>query len=126
MIVTKDRNVQYIDPISKDKENYRVYARKELNIENNDFKCFTKNYTTLKKSSLSYKTVNDKKLRTYRLALASTGEYSQYHIDAAGGGGLNDAQKKAIVLAAMTTAMTRVNAVYENDKIVSSKESVQI
>ena len=119
MIVTKDRNVQYIDPLSKDKENYRVYARKELNIENNDFKCFTKNYETLKKSSLNLKMANDKKLRTYRLALASTGEYSQYHIDVAGAGGLNDAQKKEIVLAAMTTAMTRVNAVYENDLAIT-------
>lgn len=43
-------------------------------------------------------------LRTYRLALASTGEYSQYH------GGT-----KPLVLSEMVVAMNRVNGVYEQD-----------
>lgn len=43
-------------------------------------------------------------LRTYRLALACTGEYAQFH-----GGTVNS------VLSAMTTTMNRVNGVYENE-----------
>lgn len=46
-------------------------------------------------------------LRTYRLALACTGEYATYH------GGT-----KPLVLAAMVTAMNRVNGVYEREVAV--------
>lgn len=46
-------------------------------------------------------------LRTYRLALASTGEYSTYH------GGT-----KPLVLSEMVIAMNRVNGVYEQDTAV--------
>jgi subtilisin-like proprotein convertase family protein len=115
MIIGKDRKVQYIDPISKDNEYYKVYARNDLNFENNEFECFSKSYNAIKRSNLGVKVANDKKLRTYRLALASTGEYSQFHIDKAGMNGGTDMQKKAVVLASMTTAMTRVNALFEND-----------
>ncbi len=47
---------------------------------------------------------NDCLLRTYRLALACTGEYAQYH------GGT-----KASALAAMVTTLNRVNGVFERD-----------
>jgi subtilisin-like proprotein convertase family protein len=46
----------------------------------------------------------DDHLRTYRLALACTGEYGTFH-----GGGI------ASVLAAMVTTMHRVNGIYERD-----------
>ncbi len=116
IIVDKERKVQYIDPASTDKKYYRVYQRKDMDFELNKFQCLTKNMQTAKKSSGELKTPNDKKLRTYRLALAATGEYSEFHINRAGlGSGATEAEKKAAVLAAMTTAMTRVNAVYEND-----------
>ncbi|MCF6223272.1 MAG: M12 family metallo-peptidase [Flavobacteriaceae bacterium] len=120
MIIDKFNQIQYIDPISKNLENYRVYGRKNMD-SNIDFQCFTENIKTLKKSSasLKLKVANDKKLRTYRLALAATGEYSQYHIDLVGGNGGTDTEKKAIVLAAMTTAMTRINAVFENDLAIT-------
>lgn len=47
---------------------------------------------------------NGTQLRTYRLALACTGEYGQFHGGTVAG-----------VLAAMTTSINRVNAVYEKD-----------
>lgn len=116
MIVNKERKVQYIDPASSDKKYYRVYQRKDMDFERSKFQCLTKNFESVKKSSAKIKAPNDLKLRTYRLALAATGEYSQFHISRSGlGSGATDTQKKATVLAAMTTAMTRVNAVYEND-----------
>jgi uncharacterized repeat protein (TIGR01451 family) len=46
-------------------------------------------------------------LRTYRLAMAATGEYTQFH-----GGTVPDA------LAAIVTAMNRVNGIYERDVAV--------
>jgi subtilisin-like proprotein convertase family protein len=48
-------------------------------------------------------------LRTYRLALACTGEYANFH----GSNTMNN--DKAPALAAMNTTMTRVNGVYETD-----------
>ena len=47
---------------------------------------------------------NGSTLRTYRLALACTGEYAQYHGGTVAG-----------VLAAMNTSMARVNGVFERD-----------
>jgi subtilisin-like proprotein convertase family protein len=47
-------------------------------------------------------------LRTYRLALAGTAEYSLFHSPA-------PVQSKAQVLAAMVTSVNRVNTVYERD-----------
>jgi len=119
MILDKNRRVQYIDPISKDNKLYKIYSRKDLSVKNYEFQCFTKSYNALNKISTTLKVANDKKLRTYRLALASTGEYSQFHIDRAGASGDTDSQKKAVVLAAMTVAMTRVNAIFENDLAIT-------
>ena len=50
----------------------------------------------------------DCQLRTYRLALACTGEYASYH-----GGSTADA------LAAMNASITRINGVFENELAVS-------
>ena len=54
--------------------------------------------------SQSKRAENGVDLRTYRLALACTGEYAQFH-----GGTVSN------VLAAMNTSMARVNAIYERD-----------
>ncbi|MBK8087137.1 MAG: hypothetical protein IPK31_03820 [Chitinophagaceae bacterium] len=54
----------------------------------------------------------DGKLRTFRLALASTGEFSQFWLN---GTETTDAQRKAKVLVAMNAAMTRTNGIYERD-----------
>ena len=115
MIVDEDRKVQYIDPVTSDKKNYKVYARKDLSLENYDFNCLAENFESVKKSNLVSKNANDKKLRTYRLALAATGEYSTFHIAQAGMQNGTEAQKKSVVLSAMVVAMTRVNALFEND-----------
>src|SRR5690606_7787240 len=52
----------------------------------------------------------------FRLALSCTNQYAQYHINAAGlTGSATEAQKKAAVLAAMNTTLTRLNGVFERD-----------
>jgi hypothetical protein len=57
-----------------------------------------------KPGNISAKATNGSNLRTYRLALACTGEYAQYH-----GGTV------PLVMAAMVTSMNRVNGVFERD-----------
>ena len=53
---------------------------------------------------------NGETFRTYRLALAATGEYTAYHSTRAG-----NAPNVADALAAQVVAMTRVNGIYERD-----------
>lgn len=55
-------------------------------------------------------------LRTYRVAVAATGEYSEYHDPAAPPAKLMP--DKAVVLAAIVTMMNRINGIYERDLAV--------
>ena len=106
--------VEFIEPLTKDKVNYQIYDRSELKLPN-EFQCLVDEVSMDRKGTSAQKVVDDLSLRTYRLAVATTGEYSQSHIDLEGAGSGTDAQKKAVVMAAVTTAITRVNAVLEND-----------
>jgi len=118
IIMDTKGGIRYIEPLTKDKRKYRAYNRRDIEGERK-FECFTENIETALKSGLAFKNTDDGKLRTYRLALAGTGEYSQFHIADQDAEGAPDAEKKAIVMAAMTTALTRVNAVFENDLAIS-------
>ncbi len=118
IIMDTKRGMRYIEPLTKDKKKYRVYYRSDIEGERK-FECFTENIEAAMKLGVSLKTTDDGKLRTYKLALAGTGEYSQFHIADQDAEGASDAEKKAIVMAAMTTALTRVNAIFENDLAVS-------
>lgn len=125
MIINKNRQVQYINPIGQNSNYYKVFNREDLSIAESDFQCFVENSVALNKTILDNNFVypNDLKLRTYRLALASTGEYSQFQLDISGidQSTATDEEKKAVVLAAMTTAMTRVNAIFENDMAITTQ-----
>ena len=55
-------------------------------------------------------------LRTYRVAVAATGEYSEYHDPANPPGKLMP--DKAVVLAAIVTMMNRITGIYERDLAV--------
>jgi subtilisin-like proprotein convertase family protein len=107
----------YIDPYTKDLQNYIVYNKSQL-ITTKTHICGVKDSElnveelpedlTLMRSSNSL-------FKTYRLAMACTIEYAAYHVNAAGMSGGTLAQKKAAVLSAMVVTMTRVNGVYERD-----------
>lgn len=55
----------------------------------------------------------DCQLRTYRLALACTGEYANYH------GSNTTNNNKSFAMAAMVTTMNRVNGIYERDAAIT-------
>lgn len=108
----------YIDPYTKDKSTYITYKRDQIDNNRNDFKCLIEtNTNAAKKSSVSITQTNadDGILRTYKLALACTGEYAQFHINNAGVSSASDSEKKAAILSAMNTTMTRVNGIFERD-----------
>lgn len=117
MILSADRPTIYIDPVDRTDKYYVVFARNEVIDYRNVFQCFTHEDSKLQQPSVrvpaeALRGADDGRLRTYRLALAATGEYSTYFLD---GSETTDAQRKAKVLAAMNTLMTRTNGIYERD-----------
>lgn len=107
----------YIDPITKNNLEYMVYSRKNLPKQDEDFKCLVENEAKAQNSNLNFKSIaSDGKLRTYRIAIACSGEYSQFHLNRLNvGSNESDAVKKAAVLSAMNTSMSRINGVFNKD-----------
>ena len=137
-MIQKGHQVSYIDAYTEDLSTYISYSRQNVD-DNINFTCHTDDVqqqnliNQITDNAPINKTANDGKLRKYRLALATTIEYSRYHINKAGLQSGTDEEKLAAVLSAINVAMTRVNGVYEkefgitmelvenNDKIVFIK-----
>jgi hypothetical protein len=107
----------YIDPYSKDKQQYIIYKTSDLKEEDALFKC---NVEEIVKKSMSTsaksRAVNDGNLKIFRLALVCSGEYAQFHLENQNvSETASEADKKTAVLSAMNTTMTRVNGVFEKD-----------
>jgi chitodextrinase len=108
MRLAADKYATFIEAITDDLSYYTVYKRADKIDFSDDFEC---EVTAQMNSSLNgqnpqmaMRNADDGILRTYRLAVSATGEYTQYH------GGT-----KASALAAINATMTRVNGVFEND-----------
>lgn len=119
MLLSSDRGVQFIDPYSGNNK-YIVYKKSSLPALNENFTCHTidaiPNADHLGIDITQLRNADDGMLRDYDLALASTVEYSSFHINAAGLDSSNTIdERKAAVLAAMVVTMTRVNGVFERD-----------
>ncbi|PHS07543.1 MAG: hypothetical protein COA88_08450 [Kordia sp.] len=122
MISSGNFSTFFIDPYTKDNQNYIAYTKTSLPELANSFNCLVDNTNGPNQKTLTANQLlasNDGNLRTYKLALACTGEYSQFHLTQQGvPGSATDAVKKAAILSAMNTTMTRVNGVYEKDVAV--------
>ena len=122
MVISANNGTFYIDPYAKgDTQNYIVFHKKDFSPnQSHAFSCgvetpkadFLKNINPESNQNSTNESTTfiagDCQLRTYRLALACTGEYAQFH------GGTVSA-----VMAEFVVAMTRVNGVYENDVTVT-------
>ncbi|MCB0761258.1 MAG: hypothetical protein KDC12_07000, partial [Flavobacteriales bacterium] len=128
VMVISSMGTHYIDPFStQDTEIYLVYTKKDFYATTQkvfdelppvsadmsmDIQKFDNNVETKYQKTAHDRNVlafgqrasSGSQLRTYRLALAGTGEYTAFH-----GGTVADG------LAAMNTSMTRVNGVYERE-----------
>lgn len=107
----------YIQPTRNDSDVFVTYGQKNSSHTiSPEFKCLTKanaaKQTRPKKAS---RTTSDGSLRKFRLAVATTGEYSQFHIREANQTTASEAEQKETVLAAVVTAINRVNSIYEQD-----------
>lgn len=114
MIMVPGSSTIYLDPyahLSGDLKHYIVYSRE--NFTSNDvFECLFESplLTSVKEGNevVPVKSLGNCTKRTYRLALAATGEYTGFH-----GGTVPLAQ------AAQVTTMNRVNGVYMRDAAVT-------
>lgn len=118
MILSTDRPTIYIDPVSRKEQFYIVFARTDAANYRTPFQCLTDDAAKVQREvkgmedTEALRNADDARLRTYRLALASTGEYSTFFLD---GTETSDLQRRGKVLAGMNTAMTRTNGIYERD-----------
>ena len=122
MIIDRAGKVQYIDPLKVKGQGvnrfYQVYKREDIKPEKQGINCQVEAVElVLNKQGTALKSF-DKKLRTYRLAMAVTGEYSQYHLEANDALDKNREEQKEIIMATIETAITRINYLYEKDLAV--------
>ncbi len=130
MITSGNYPMYLIDPYTKNKKTAIAYYKNKT-VKSN-FECLVEeNVTKVHQRSFQKATnANDGKLRTYRLAIVATGEYSQFHLNNQNiPATATDTEKKAAVLAAINTTMTRVNGIFERDlgvtmKLVSNNENI--
>jgi hypothetical protein len=128
MISSINYKTIYIDPYTADNNYYISYRIDTLEEDARSFECLIEERSEI---ALAVAAKNaDGMLRTFRLALACTTEYAQFHLNDQGiPPSATDPEKKAAVLAAMNTAMTRINGIYERDlgvhmEIVANNEDI--
>ena len=110
MILSPNHSSIFIDPYHDNTlEHYSVYYKKDFSAPHKvmtcDYESVNGHLLKDEPEDLSKAPLNgDCQFRTYRMALACTGEYASFH-----GGTV------PLVLAAMNTSMTRVNGIYERE-----------
>lgn len=122
MIIDPKGKVQYIEPLKfvnqVNKKFYQVYKRDDITSEKQGFDCEIEQVEQgLNKGTVVLKSY-DGKLRTYRLAMAVTGEYTQYHIEAENAQDKTRQEQIGIVMSSIHTAITRINYLFEKDLAV--------
>jgi len=107
MVLRGDRKTEFMEPYTVDGKGYALFNSSEKALP---FACTTKEDAELTEQLLDINKStfsNTRTLKTFRLALSCTSEYTTFH-----GGTVAGA------LAAMNATMTRVNGVYEIDLAV--------
>lgn len=134
MIMNGNSGAVYIDPYTANKESYIVYSKNNVP-KTSSFDCQVLEENIVSKDALqnlSAKSLNanDGKLRTFRLAIATTGEYSLFQLVYNGvSSNATYIERVEVVLSAINATMTRVNAIFERDvsltmKLVANNASI--
>lgn len=105
MVIRADQSAEFIEPYTTDRSAYVVYKKSDKTASLGSFECKVVESAVSDLGTLAARpNADDAKLRTFRLAMSVTGEYTAYF------GGT-----KALALAAINNTMTRVNGVFEKD-----------
>ncbi len=108
-LVRTSEETVFIDPFSLgDKSNYVSYFKKDYPAPETLFECHVEAPSVEDISLSPVEKSGDCVFRSYRLAMATTGEYSNFH-------GANNSSQSGLVQSAVTTTINRVNDVYERD-----------
>lgn len=111
-VVTGPGGQYIIDPYARrNQEDYIVYYKADYPGTGETFECFTQEERDTPRDDRLQRISGDCTFRSYRLAVATRGEYSNFH-DAFG------PEDADTVLAAVVIAINRVNEVYERDVAV--------
>ncbi|WP_299524207.1 GEVED domain-containing protein [uncultured Lutibacter sp.] len=108
MTTAAGKSAVFIEPYTSDFTQYMVYSKKSKDASLNSFECLVKedvsNKIKSQNTTVARPNADDSTLRTFRLAMSASGEYTTYF------GGT-----KANSLAAINNTMTRVNGIFEID-----------
>ncbi len=106
MVIRGDQSAEFIEPYTMDRKTYSAYKKSDKSAAMGTFECRVADAVQHQngRDITARPNADDATLRTFRLAMSVTGEYTAYF------GGT-----KALALAAINTTMTRVNAVFEKD-----------
>lgn len=108
-VLSDNHPTVYINPIQESSDQYYFsYYKEDLQNPNTPFHCQLNEELDQLLDVKNIKAAGDCQLRTYRLAMACTGEYAQFH------GGTVSAAMSAIVV-----TMDRVNGIYERDLAIT-------
>jgi len=107
------KGTSYIDPYQLDDDQHHIAYHKADAPRREPLRCLVTGEALpadapdFSKRGVAVKLSSGAQLRSYRLAIAATGEYTSFH-----GGTVN------LAMAAITTTMNRVNGIYERDLAV--------
>ncbi len=117
-----------IDPVTENKQSYIVYDKNKVHQNEDDqFTCHVEDheelasglenldFSSIKNEIATQGKLNDSQLRTFRLAITTSKNYSAYIAQQAGVSDGTDEEKKAAILAAVNLSVTRINGVFRND-----------
>ena len=107
MTINADKSAVFVEPITTDLSVYSVYKKADKIQSLSHFDCAVLSASKVQianAGATNRPNADDATLRTFRLAMSVTGEYTTYF------GGT-----KALALAAINNTMTRVNGVFEKD-----------
>ncbi|GAA3644633.1 zinc-dependent metalloprotease [Flavivirga jejuensis] len=118
MISYIDKPTVFMQPLSKNSNQYIVYNREDKNSLTSKFECKTidKLNETFNKDSDNSKSkineggANNQTLQKFRIAISTTSEYTAYHDS---GDPISDA------LEAINASLTRVNEIFETDMAIT-------
>lgn len=118
MISEPGKEMFYIQPVTKVSNGQYLIYNRDAQIDSSDtFECLTEDLEVLSRSSTPsmQRDANDQLLRTFRIAISTTSQYTGFWDDAnAGNGG---PQEDA--LAQMVSTLNRVNEVFEVDMAIT-------
>ncbi|MEO6131768.1 MAG: zinc-dependent metalloprotease family protein, partial [Saprospiraceae bacterium] len=110
-VIRDENGMTYIDPYQRNDLSDRiVYFRKDF-IKNESWICSVTEKAKEIDESQAHQRQGDCLFRSYRLAQAADGEYSNYF-------GATSSSQSGLVMSAVVTAINRVNQVYEADVTV--------